>query len=386
MNCRQCRKRLLASQRPASPPSKVQAHLAACQACRKFQRQLAKVEANVVRLPVPPSRAKAAFLATLRQPDAVSESYEAVAISYPPSTVGGRALAIRWGAVAAAAVVLIAVGIWAGSRLANRQAGTDDMAQTQVEPPAPKGTLPGDPFAKKDALQPTVILKGDTLVAGLMACDLKLAEAESGQERVRALTDMAGLLQLDTRGLRNLPPGADWTSLVGRYRKAIQEGSAAETSKLPIARRDLALILTLIDGGLKLAGEDDPLQRASYCQEMADKLAGEIKQAVQTNDAGRALQLGDQMNLLLVQGVAGNLDMARAGMEPNSPREPEIARVGSQVSGAAKTIEDEITRLPAPHPNMLRTLQAVQGGKTAVEQTIAARGKAKGALPKTKKK
>ncbi len=213
-----------------------------------------------------------------------------------------------------------------------------------------------------------------------MACDLKLAEALTNRERTQALTAMAALLKLDA--------GKADTERedVAKVAGAIQVGYVARLDELPIDKRDRAVARTLVEGGLKLAGEDDPLQRTNYCNSLADMLAGEIKQAVQTDDAPRAAQLGEQMNLLLVQGVAANLDLARAAMGADSPREPEIARVGTEVNGMAKKIEDEIGRMPAPNPAMLRTMQAIARGQSEVQRAIAAKGKAKGKGPNTKKK
>jgi hypothetical protein len=146
-------------------------------------------------------------------------------------------------------------------------------------------------------------------------------------------------------------------------------------------QRDQALIQALVDGGLQLAAEDDPLCRADYCNKIADNLAREIKQAIQKKDATRATQLSEQMQLLLVHGVAGNLGLARESMGADSPRVPELEKVGADVIGFAKTIEDEIGEHPAPvKDKMLPTLQAVAKGKTEVEKIL------KGPLPKDKGK
>jgi hypothetical protein len=144
-------------------------------------------------------------------------------------------------------------------------------------------------------------------------------------------------------------------------------------------QRDRDLIRDLVEGGVKLAAEADPLKRADHCNRLADGLAREIKKAVATRDALRAAQLSEQMQLLLVRGVAGNLHVARASLEPNSPREPEFLRLGIEVAGVAKTIEDEVGNDPTLEPaKMQPTLDAVAKGRAEVEQAIKGKGKNKG--------
>jgi hypothetical protein len=139
--------------------------------------------------------------------------------------------------------------------------------------------------------------------------------------------------------------------------------------------RDLTIIQALVDGGLKLATENDPLLRADCCNRIADILASAINKAVQIQDAERAAHLGEQMESLLVVGVATNLGLAREQMEPDSPREPEIQRISGTAVGVAKTIEAEIGRLPAMDARMRQTLQSVAKGRTKVESAALAKSK-----------
>src|SRR5205823_6601870 len=69
MNCDLCQRRLLAAAEPLAPPGDVAAHVAGCPACRDWQRQLAQIENQVLRLPVPESDARARLVARiLREP------------------------------------------------------------------------------------------------------------------------------------------------------------------------------------------------------------------------------------------------------------------------------------------------------------------------------
>src|SRR5262245_11069076 len=58
MNCDLLRSRLLASPHPERPPADLRAHLTACASCRQWQRRLVRLERQIPRLPVPPSRTK----------------------------------------------------------------------------------------------------------------------------------------------------------------------------------------------------------------------------------------------------------------------------------------------------------------------------------------
>ena len=143
-------------------------------------------------------------------------------------------------------------------------------------------------------------------------------------------------------------------------------------------QRDQSLIQAIVDGGVKLATEDDPLKRAEECNRMADILAGEAKLAFLAKDSERAVDLSDHMQQMLVQGVASNLSMAKSAMGPNSPREKDMARVGAAAFNAAKKIEDEINRHPAFAPaKMQSTLKNIDKGKIEVQKAMAGKGKAK---------
>jgi hypothetical protein len=55
MNCELVQRRLLAAESPEQPPADVRRHLAACPACRAWQRRLAQAEQQLPHLATPPS-------------------------------------------------------------------------------------------------------------------------------------------------------------------------------------------------------------------------------------------------------------------------------------------------------------------------------------------
>jgi hypothetical protein len=151
----------------------------------------------------------------------------------------------------------------------------------------------------------------------------------------------------------------------------LASGDGASDDRAQQLQCDQQMLQTLIDSGLKLAAETDPLRRADHCNRLADSLGKEIQLAVQKKDAKRAALFGEQVQALLTRGVAGNLTVARALLPPDPGREPEITRMGIEVSIIAKLIEDEISSHPElESENMLFTLQAVAKGKADVDSAV----------------
>src|SRR5262249_1106535 len=67
---------------------------------------------------------------------------------------------------------------------------------------------------------------------------------------------------------------------------------SGEPQRADQLRRNRNLIGALVEGGLNLAGEDDPLKRAGYCNDLAQRLAGAIKEASESRDGPRTAELG----------------------------------------------------------------------------------------------
>jgi hypothetical protein len=142
-------------------------------------------------------------------------------------------------------------------------------------------------------------------------------------------------------------------------------------------QRDEELIEVLVQGGIDLAGEDDPLKRADQCNVIADALAREIKRAVGKKDGLRAALLGEQMQAILEQGVVVNLHQARETLAPDSPAEEQINKLGQKVANSARSIEEEVSSNADPD-RWRPTLEAVTKAKTAVQDAVKGKGKGKG--------
>ena len=141
--------------------------------------------------------------------------------------------------------------------------------------------------------------------------------------------------------------------------------------------RDQHLIQDLVDSGVRLAAEDDPLRRADHCNRLAERLGKEIKLAITKKDSKRAAQFGKHMQALLVRGVAGNLAVVKNSLGPDSPREreAELARLGKQSIGFTQDLQNEVNSHPELEQDQ-RTLQdIITDGQKKITQAIQGKDK-----------
>jgi hypothetical protein len=134
--------------------------------------------------------------------------------------------------------------------------------------------------------------------------------------------------------------------------------------------RDQNLIQTLVESGIELAGEDDPLRRAAQCNKLADRFAREISQAAAAKNSPRVKTFGEHLQDLLTVGVAGNLAVARGSLPAGSPQERTLVEFGKEV----KQLEANLGRTTqVDGKEVFSALTAVRHGREEVEKAI--RGK-----------
>jgi hypothetical protein len=159
--------------------------------------------------------------------------------------------------------------------------------------------------------------------------------------------------------------------MAGLTLAGLPEAGPAQPSRLDRLRADLALIEALVDGGLKLAGEENPLRRAESCNSLAEKVAREVKRATAAKDRTRAADLGRQLQALLERGVARNLGLAQSGMPEDSLLIPEMRRLGEKaVAAMAPAMEDLEGAAEADSPEMRQALQGLSRARAEVERVI----------------
>jgi hypothetical protein len=335
---------------------------------------LAHLERHVPLLPVPISDAKERFLQRLQNEPLPTTARATV---FGPRLTWRRMM-VGFGSLAAAAAIITG-GVFLGSLISQwRQANRENLqvgaAQKTSAPQAGTARQPAPPSATK------------TFLARLMDCELRLAEADAPRQRVEALTDMADALEQEA--VAQAAAREVVATLAQLYEKVVGDGVVRRPRHLPPAnqgavlatssaeaarqfQRDRLLVVALVEGGLRLAVEEDALKRADACSRLADPLARAIKQAALDKDAGRATSLGYHLKALLIQGVARNVGLARKTMLTGSPREAELRRLGEQTVRFTKPAEEGLSNLAAGDPEQIApVLLAVHQGRAEVERAV----------------
>ncbi len=131
-------------------------------------------------------------------------------------------------------------------------------------------------------------------------------------------------------------------------------------------RRDLALVEGLVQGGIDLAAEDDPLIRASYCNRLADRLTRALREAVTAKDPERVAELGLGLRGLLETGVAGNILKAR----PRLTLDPQGAQKLQEFDKQLLLMQEELDRTGPTGADMQPALSAIRQGRAEVEKAL----------------
>ena len=156
-----------------------------------------------------------------------------------------------------------------------------------------------------------------------------------------------------------------------------QTESAAEKARRFHRNRDL--VKNLVTGGLELANEEDPLERAAKCNGMAQRLADEIRLAATRREGFRAFELGEHLRLLLETGVAENLKAVVSQLRPDSPgererqREQKLRQVAEQAASVATPLEDQLqqTQDEKVRDDLQRAFRTIRAGREEVEKLLA---------------
>ena len=228
-------------------------------------------------------------------------------------------------------------------------------------------------FVKACAAQP------GTLAKRLIEYDLRLASADTRDERLALLADLAGTLQKESKtpGLAAAPDVLD--ALTQMYTKVIGAGVMARAAEdlpgnptpddaLHQFQNDQRLIRALVDAGMRLAEEEDTLKRAALCNGLAAHLAQEIQQAAANKDGERVTLLGRYLQTMLDRGVARIVRQARSKLPAGSPREEEVKQVGREVARFLQPLPEAVNA--GLGSKAAPVLQAIAQGKQAVEEAV----------------
>jgi hypothetical protein len=172
-----------------------------------------------------------------------------------------------------------------------------------------------------------------------------------------------------------LPAVLAGTLLAGLAVASLSAAGGSAPGRAGRLRLDRPLIEAVVDSGLRLAAEDDPLKRAEACSALAGHLAEEARRSAAAREPERAADLGQCLQSLLVRGVAANLSRARGEMPEGSPRLLEMRRLGEQAAALAGPVMEDLERSAGPQaPDMRAAAEALNRARAVVEK--AGKGKA----------
>jgi hypothetical protein len=149
-------------------------------------------------------------------------------------------------------------------------------------------------------------------------------------------------------------------------------GSTPESQRAQQLRRNRDLIRMLVEGGLSLAGEEDPLQRATFCNGMAEQLANAVKEATDGRDTPRAVEIGRHLHQMLSAGVAVNLSQARGIIPEGSSDEKKLYEVRDHTNRLVGLLEEGFQpNVPSDLPaELTQALEEIRKGRTQVEKAL----------------
>lgn len=381
MNCEIIQHELLSGESPDRPHADVLVHLEGCAVCRDWQSRLLQIEHNVARLHVPSSATRDAFLLDLVLPDNPAEDTPvptprpAAAAAVPPGPLvrlslpstsrppSLRVVAYQWrypiAGVAAAAALLMGFIGWMSHN-----------------------SNPNQVVERRERVRPAP----DPLVANLMQRNLSLVAADKPKERTEALSKMAEDLGREGEAVARTDNGAELAGLLGQLRSKVNDAlkqlnshpglevAVADTTPADPARvkqlyRNRGLIQTLVDGGIRIAREDDSLRRADSCSDLARGLATEIRQAATARDGDRAIEMGQHLHDLLQGGVARNIRTVRGSAEVSLAQKEKMEQVRDWVKDVTAGVEDQL-RVASSDSDIKKTLDAIRGARGEVENAV----------------
>jgi hypothetical protein len=265
MTCEVCQRRLLASEYPATPSAELRAHLETCPECSRWHRSLLRIERHVSLLPVPTTHARKRLLTQLLGAGEPEPAPAPAPAPIVPAPWWRKPLFLR-ATAAAAAGILVVCGVLLGLMLTRGPAPEPERARGQ-EP-------------------------DQDLVARLVDCDVRLAEADTPRKRVEALAELAEALRHEGQALRRADGAQkDLREVAQLYERVIREGVVPRARNLPPAERRAAL--NPIASGLARASREagelardgapaaEPLRQIAAAASDGDRVLRKLMEGVQ---------------------------------------------------------------------------------------------------------
>lgn len=398
MKCDEAQIWLLSSRDDDSAPPPVQDHLDGCAACISMRQSLTQIDSQVRDLPLPRSNPVVRAQMWHRLPD---RPETASPIKPPPS--GIRSPAWRRGWLAAAAVLLFALGCIVGHSIG---VGRDGDRQTDVGIASANDRKPVDvrilelvaAMSAATSEEDRIELLGDMaeelhsevvilverreldqlpLLTGLYDTVVKdgLARAVAGLPEARRAAAVAPLLeqlrsaeeQMASLTDKALPAVAE---LVRPLQTSTQEAvELLRAGKAPVSRpaslpgQEQPLVAHLVHQGLRLATEQDPVRRADLSAELSPRVATAVVHLSVQGAPEQSANLELGLAELMENGVVSNLERAKPPVDKPG-READLERMRKKAAQAMEVLEKNLANARAiGRAGLQRAFEASKEGK-----------------------
>lgn len=141
-------------------------------------------------------------------------------------------------------------------------------------------------------------------------------------------------------------------------------------------RRNSELIEALVNHGLGLAAEEDPVKRTEQLGMLAETVASEIRTAARQSETGRVDELGDHLETILTEGLVESLETLRQQAPPGSSLAQKLEKVKARTAGAVRLLEDELTDPTLGSATRDKLKEAVRQANTGHKAVVDSAAKA----------
>jgi DNA anti-recombination protein RmuC len=144
------------------------------------------------------------------------------------------------------------------------------------------------------------------------------------------------------------------------------------------------LFQVLVENGLRLAGEDDALKRADYCDGLVERFAAELKKASADNNQARVAELGQHLHDLLSEGVAANLRAARQQLPADSDLVKSLHSVRAQAERSLAPVEEQLKQSAGTNSEHAgqRVLKLIRDARSELDKSLELRDLVRGGKEK----
>lgn len=146
--------------------------------------------------------------------------------------------------------------------------------------------------------------------------------------------------------------------------------SRREAERILQLQRDRHLIRTLVERGLHLAGEEDPLKRADHLGGLAEQMASEIQTAAKQGEDSRVAELGEHLKAIFEKGLVETLKAASPTAAPGSSQEQKMNEVRKRTAKTVKDLEAGLAEVTdeKTKAQLRRVLEGAAAGRDTVDR------------------